>query len=116
MPIGTNDNSRYYRNRLYENKDVDTLDNIVSTTSTSSLGNQNSVISSETVKTAAIDALRKKVIKRLIDISSPTNHKKQKLFQQLVKNEDNTRIIIEMSVEMGSSVDDTKMMLMNNCV
>lgn len=101
---------------MYENKDADTLDNIFSTTLTSSLGNQNSVISSETVKTAAIDALRKKVIKRLIDISSPTNQKKQNLFQQLVKNEDNTRIIIEMSVEMGSSVDDTKMMLMNDCV
>ena len=65
---------------------------------------------------ADVDALRKKVIKRLIDISSPTNEYKKILFQQFVVNKENTRVIIELSVEMGLSVDGTKMMLMNNCL
>jgi len=53
---------------------------------------------------------------QLIDISSPTSPEKQKLFENLVQQKDNTRVILEMAIEMGSSVDDTKKMLMNNCI
>jgi len=78
-PIGTNDNSHWYRNRMYENSE-EALDNLVSTISLSSAASQDSVISGEAQKTSAIDALRKKVIKRLINISSPTSKHKHNLF------------------------------------
>ena len=50
----------------------------------------------------------KKVIKRLIDVTSPTSEAKQNLFKQLIDNKENTRMVIEMLVEMQSSVNDTK--------
>ena len=51
---------------------------------------------------------------KLIDISSPTTPQKQKLFNSLVQKKDNTRVILEMPLEIGSLVEDTKTMLMNN--
>lgn len=51
---------------------------------------------------------------KLINISSPTSPDKQKLFENLVQQKDNTRVILEMVIEIGSSVDDTKTMLMCN--
>ena len=53
---------------------------------------------------------------KLIDISSPTTPQKQKLFDNLVQKKDNTRVILEMALEMGSLVEDMKPMLMNNCI
>ena len=55
-------------------------------------------------------------MKRLIDVSSPPDNNKKALLHLLVNNEEITREIIEMAVEMGSSVEDTKRMLMNNCL
>ena len=85
LPIGTNDNSCWYRNCLYENSE-EARENLVLTISSSSTANQDSVISGKAQKTSAIDALRKKVIKYPIDISSPMSRHKQNLFHQLVKN------------------------------
>ena len=107
-PIGKNDNHRWNRNRLYEsNKCDDTENAVVSATS---------VLTIEAIKDSRAESLRKKVIKRLIDVNSPKNESKKMLFKMLVKNEENTRMIIDMAIDMGSSVEDTKKMLINNCI
>ena len=117
-PIGKNDNSRWNRGRLFENKSKDTQDNhnLVSTVSASSACNTDSVLTIEASKDSPAESLRKKVIQRLIDVNSPKNANKKKLFNMLVKNEDNTKVIIDMALDMGSSVEDTKKMLINNCI
>ena len=74
------------------------------------------VVSFDEDQTVIIDALRKKVTIKLIDISSPNTPQKQQVFDSLVQKKDNTRVILEMALEMGSSVEDTKTMLMNNCI
>ena len=56
---------------------------------------------------ALVDALRKKGTKRLIDICSPMHKHKKKLFQELVANKDNTRVIIKISIEIDSSINYT---------
>ena len=38
------------------------------------------------------------------------------LFQMLVKNEENIKMIIDMALDVGASIEDTKRMLMNNYV
>ena len=117
-PIGKNDNSRWNRNRLYQTKSEDTQDNhnLVSTVLASSACNTDSVLTIEAIKDSPADSLRKKVIQRLIGVNSPKNENKKKLFNMLVKNEDNTKVIIDMALDMGSSVEDTKKMLINNCI
>ena len=72
--------------------------------------------SSDNSKDKAVDAPRNKIIRQLIDMSTPTNSSKQKLFDNLVSRKDNTKVILEMAIDMGSSVDDTKTMLMNHCI
>ena len=71
-PIGTNNNSLYYRNRLYEN-DVDMSDNVISTISSSSSAVQKSIITCDDDKILAIETLRKEVIKMLINVGLPKN-------------------------------------------
>ena len=99
---GKNTNSRLYRNCLYEN------DNNNESTSATSGENVNSIISCDSERDSTTDALHKKAMKRLIDVSSPTNESKRVLFHQLVKNEATTKEVIAIAVEMGSSVIDTK--------
>ena len=48
------------------------------------------------------------MIQRLIDVNSPKNESKKLLFKMLVKNEENTKLIIDMALDMGSSVEDTQ--------
>lgn len=55
--------------------------------STSPLVNLKSVISNVTERESAVDTVRKKVIKRLIDVTSPTSDMKQQLFQKLIDNQ-----------------------------
>ena len=64
-PIGKNYNSRHFRNKLYETIEDETQDNIVSTISTSSGGNQNSLVSIEASNHSRSNALRNKVMKSL---------------------------------------------------
>ena len=93
---------------MYETKSEDTQDNLLSTVSTSSVCNIDLVLTLEASKDSLAESLRKKVIQRLIDVNSPKNENKKKLFNMLVKNEENTEMIIDMALDMGSSIEDTK--------
>ena len=114
-PIGVNSNFRWYNNDL-ATTDTNNTAIVPSNISISSTANLKSVISNVTERESAVDTLRKRVIKRLIDVTSPTSEIKQKLFRKLIDNKNDTRTIIEMSVEMESSIEDTKRMLFNNCL
>ena len=114
-PIGENNNIRWYRNNLYENNiSADTM--TPTTITTLSSANPNSVITCDIERENACEALRKKVIKRLIDVTSPTSEVKQNLFQKRITNDEHIKTIVEMSVEIESNAEDTKKMLMNNCL
>ena len=113
-PCGKNNNSRKYRNQLHHGLNDSQCDNELSTITESS--NLKSVISNEDDRQQVVNALRKKVMKRLIDVASPTDDNKKALLHLLVTNDAMTKEIVEMAVEMGSSVEDTKRMLMNNCL
>ena len=113
-PSGKNNNSRKYRNRLHHGLNGEQCDNEISTITESS--NLKSVISNEDERKHVVNTLRKKVMKRLIDVASPTDDNKKALLHLLVTNDAMTKEIVEMAVEMGSSVEDTKRMLMNNCL
>ena len=52
-------------------------------------------------------------MKNLIDLSTPANNIKKMVFQQMVHKEDGTKLVIDMTIEMGSSVDYTLNMLKN---
>ena len=114
-PIGDNKNERWYRNNLQHKSYVEENNNILVITSNSNTSNLKSVISNDQERSNAFDALRKRVIKRLIDITSPSTESKQNMFRKLARDQDNTRLIVEMAVEMEASVEDTTKMLMNNC-
>ena len=113
-PIGKNTNSRYHRNRLHERVLEKECDNEVSQITDCS--NLKSTISDANERKQRIIALCKKVMMRLIDVSSPPDENKKVLLHKLVINEEVTKEIIELAVEMSSSVEDTKHMLMNNCL
>ena len=100
---------------VYKKEEI-TDDNYSSIISSNSIQNMNTVVSSDDDKTMAIETLHKKVILQLIDITTKTSPEKQKLFTNLVAKTDRTRVILEMAHEMGTSVTDTKTMLMNNCI
>ena len=114
-PIGENNNSRWYRNKLYEN---DICEDITTPTTITTLSSANpkSVITCDIERESACESLRKMVIKRLIDVTSPTSEVKKNLFHKLITNDEHIKTIVEMSVEMESNVEDTKKMLMNNCL
>ena len=113
--MGTNNDYRWFRNDL-EKKEMIVYDNNTSIISSNSIDNINSVVSFDDEKTLAIDNLRKKVIMQLIDVTLQPSPEKTTLFSNLVKKTDGINLILEMAHEMGSSVTDTKTMLMNNCI
>ena len=54
-------------------------------------------------------------MKRLLDaIMSPTSDKKRKCFRKMVQNDEYAKTIIDFSIEMGSSMEETKKILLNN--
>ena len=112
LPIGTNNNSRWNRGDLYRDTKIDDSNNM-STITTSTTANLKSVIGDDVERDHAVEALRKKVMKRLIDVTSPPCTSKATLFRNLMKKTEQTSTIIEMAIEMESSIDDTKKMLMN---
>ena len=60
--------------------------------------------------------LKRQVIKRLVDvIFSPTNNEKKIVFRKLVANNGDSQAIVDLVVEMQSSVEETKNMLLNSC-
>ena len=115
-PIGSNTNHCWFCGGLHDNHENDDDVNFSMITAPSMSSNLKSVISNNTERSNAVDCLRKKVIKRLIDVTSPTSESKKNMFKKLAQNKDDTRVVIEMAVEMEASVGDTTKMLMNNCL
>ena len=113
-PIATNTNSRWYRNDLEKEAKI-VNDSNFSTISSSSIAKIKSVISNDDDHVNVVSYLRRKVMKRLIDILSPTSNTKQIFFCNLISNNENIRTVIEIVIKMESSVDDKKLMLMSNC-
>ena len=82
-PLGGNNNSPCSRNNLLKKDNIANND-YSSTLSSKSTTNLKTVISFDEDQTVPIDALRKKVIMKLIDISPHTTPQKQKVFDSLV--------------------------------
>ena len=57
--------------------------------------------------------LKRKIIRRLIDGSSPPTEKKKRCFNHLMAEDESAMEIIEIAVESNNSVEDTKKMLLN---
>ena len=55
-------------------------------------------------------------MKKLINMSTPANDTKKILFQKMVRNEDGTKMVIDMAIELGYSMDDTLNMLKTCCL
>lgn len=60
--------------------------------------------------------LEKAVMRRLVDNSSPSSDDKKTIFHKMVKKDDAVKAIISIASDMDASVDDTKKMLMDNCL
>ena len=60
--------------------------------------------------------LKKAVMKQLLDIKSPSSTKKRQRFKKLSKNDAGALTVIDLAIEMDSSIEDTKVMIMNNCL
>ena len=114
-PIINNNDNRWYRNKLEYKSYAEEDNNLSIVTSGSNVSNLKSVISNDNERSNAVDALRKRVIRRLIDVTSPSTESKQNMFRKLARDEEDTRVILEMAIEMEACVDDTTKMLMNNC-
>ena len=59
--------------------------------------------------------LKSRVLNRLIDVSSPPSVAKRKCFKKLVHDKVESIAIINMASVNGSSVEDTKNMILNFC-
>ena len=114
-PIVNNKNERWNRNNLQYKSYVEEDNNLSIITLNSNNSNLKSVISNDQERSNAVDALGKRVIKRLIDVTSPSTESKQNMFRKLARDQEDTCVIVEMAVEMEASVDDTTKMLINNC-
>ena len=90
-PIGSNTNNRWFRGGLHENNENDDDVNLSMITAPSMSSNLKSVISNDNERSDAVDCLRKKVIKRLIDVTSPTSESKQ----NMLKNWHRIKMILE---------------------
>ena len=98
--VGINSNSRWYRNKLSDTPIKDDTDDVIT---------EASGISVEA------KSMRKSVMKRLLDETiSPTSDKKRKCFRKMVQNDEHAKTIIDLSIEMSSSMEETKNMMLNN--
>ena len=100
-PLGSNDNSRWYRNNLSANPIVD-IDQDAST--------------SPTATSFKVTNLKKAVMKRLLSVNSPPSKTKRLCFRKLNDNDPAANTVIDLAVEMESSIQETTVMVMNNCV
>ena len=101
--VATNGNSRWYRNDL-SHTPIDLSeeyrsDAAVVTTGHSKISNQ----------------MHTSVMKRLLSDGSPTSSAKRKCLLKMCDGDNVARTIINLSVEMGSTVDEAKNMIINNC-
>ena len=103
-PLDNNDNSRWYRNGL------------INTTAINNLVNDGVKTDSCEVKIIETkgDKLKKSVIKCLLDVTSPPNKSKKVCFKKMVSQDDTTKTIINMAVEMESLAEEIKNMLLNH--
>ena len=60
--------------------------------------------------------LESKVMRRLIDVISPTSPQKQQAFQKMVNKDTTVSAFSKVAVQMNATVDDTKNMVLNNCI
>jgi len=60
--------------------------------------------------------LESKVMRRLIDVISPTSPQKQQAFQKMVNKDTTVSAVLKVAVQMNATVDDTKNMVLNNCL
>ena len=95
--ISPNKNSRWYRNEL-------------------SIVPVNPPIATPDAKAQKSANLKKAVMKRLLQVSSPTTTNKRKCLNKLIANDFGANTVIDLAVEMGSSIEETKQMIMNNCI
>ena len=63
-----------------------------------------------------INDLESKVMRRLIDVISPTSPQKQQAFQKMVNKDTTVSAVLKVAVQMNATVDDTKNMVLNNCL
>ena len=59
--------------------------------------------------------MHKAVMKRLLSDHSPTSSAKRKCLLKMCDGDNAARTIVNLLVEMGSTVDDAKDMILNNC-
>ena len=55
-------------------------------------------------------------MRRLVDNSSPSSDDKKTIFHKMVKKDAAVKAIISIAADMDASVDDTKRMLLDNCL
>ena len=60
--------------------------------------------------------LESKVMRRLIDVISPTSPQKQQAFKKMVNKDTTVSAVLKVAVQMNTTVDDTKNMVLNNCL
>jgi len=60
--------------------------------------------------------LESKVMRQLIDVISPTSPQKQQAFQKMVNKDTTVSAVLKVAVQMNATVDDTKNMVLNNCL
>ena len=56
------------------------------------------------------------VMKRLLDTSSPINDAKKTCFENMADYDKSVSTIMELLLEMGLTVEETKNMILNHCV
>ena len=101
-PIGTNDNNRWYRNDL--SKTLIEINNDNGTTTP--------IKDKDDMK---VQKTHKSVMKQLLGVNSPPSPKKYHCFKNMNVNDNAAHTIIELSIEMGSTIEDVKNMILNNC-
>ena len=97
-----NSNKRWYCNKLSDTPIKDTTD-------------YDDVITKASGVSVEAKHMRNSVMKRLLDKTiSPTLEMKRKCFRKMVENDEHAKTIINLSIEMGSSMEETKHTLLNN--
>ena len=55
------------------------------------------------------------VMKRMLNVKSLSSQVKKKCFKKMVNEDLEANIIFELSIEMGSTVEETKNMIIKHC-